>query len=91
MKELCFVIVICKIFGKSESLPKCKGRSKEVIDLKVLSLCLVIFLLLLLGAVGTVSAQDGDWEKGENRLENGDFEMDSKGSIPTRWTLEDGT
>jgi hypothetical protein len=41
--------------------------------------------------VATVSAQDGDWEKGENRLENGDFEMDSKGSPPTRWTLEDGT
>jgi hypothetical protein len=55
-----------------------------------LGLCLAVFILLS-GAVIEAVGAEGDWEKGENRLENGDFEMDSKGSPPTRWTLEDAT
>jgi hypothetical protein len=63
--------------------------AKEVMRMKWLSLCLIVFSLLSFGIVGLSSAQD--WDKGENRIPNSDFEMDPNGAEPTGWTLEDGT
>jgi hypothetical protein len=58
--------------------------------MKWLSLCLIVLLMLLVGSAGILVAQD-DWDKGENRIPNSDFEVDSNGAQPTGWTLEDGT
>ena len=58
--------------------------------MKALSLCLTVFLLLSVGAIGTAGAKD-DWDIGENRIENSDFEADPKGAGASLWTLEDGT
>jgi len=58
--------------------------------MKWLSLCLAVLLLLSVGILGVSSAQD-DWDRGENRIPNSDFEVDSNGAVPTGWTLEDGT
>ena len=55
-----------------------------------MSLCLAVFLLLSVGAIGTAGAKD-DWDIGENRIENSDFEADPKGGGASLWTLEDGT
>jgi hypothetical protein len=63
-----------------------RACAKEVMRMKWSSLCL---LLLPFGIVGLSSAQD--WDKGENRIPNSDFEMDPNGAEPTGWTLEDGT
>ncbi len=54
-----------------------------------LSLHLVISLLLSVGIIGTVSAEDV-WNRGENRLRNSDFEADSVGEPPAEWELEKG-
>lgn len=54
-------------------------------------LCFIAAILLmpLIGSMAAVVAQD--WEEGENRIPNPDFEVDSAGAEPTGWTLEDGT
>ncbi len=57
--------------------------------MKWLSLCLIMLLILTVGIVGVVEAQD--WEIGENRIPNSHFEDDGVGFAPTGWTLEDGT
>jgi hypothetical protein len=62
----------------------------ELIRVEKLSLYLTVFLLLSVGAIGTAGARD-DWDIGENRIENSDFEADPKGAGASRWTLEDGT
>jgi hypothetical protein len=56
--------------------------------MKWLSLCLIILLILSVGIVGVVVAQD--WEIGENRILNSDFENDVVGGQPAGWTLENG-
>jgi hypothetical protein len=66
-----------------------RACAKEVIRMKLSSLCFTAFLLLSFGIAGLSSAQD--WDKGENRIPNSDFEMDPNGAEPTGWTLEDGT
>lgn len=57
--------------------------------MKWLSLCLTMLLILTVGIVGVVEAQD--WEIGENRIPNSHFEDDGVGFAPTGWTLEDAT
>lgn len=57
--------------------------------MKWLSLCLILLLILTVGIVGVVEAQD--WEIGENRIPNPDFEKDRVGFEPSGWNLEDGT
>jgi len=56
---------------------------------KGLSLYLAISLLLSVGILGTVGAED-DWSKGENRIRNTDFEADNPGGPPKEWSLEKG-
>ena len=57
--------------------------------MKWLGLGLATFLLLSVGVAGLSRAQD--WEEGENRIPNSDFEGDANGTEPAGWTLEDGT
>jgi hypothetical protein len=57
--------------------------------MRLLKLFLTISFIFLLGSIGAVSAQD--WEVGENRIPNPDFEIDAAGGNPSGWTLEDGT
>jgi hypothetical protein len=57
--------------------------------MKRLFLILFISLGLLIGNMQAIGVDD--WDKGENRIPNSDFEVDANGAIPTGWTLEDGT
>jgi len=58
--------------------------------MKFLDLLLVVSLLLLFMSMGAFGGQV-EWEKGENRIPNGDFEEDKAGLEPLGWSLEDGT
>ena len=55
-----------------------------------LSLVSIVSLLFLFVSMGVVRGQI-EWEKGENRIPNSDFEEDKAGLEPLGWTLEDGT
>jgi hypothetical protein len=59
---------------------------EELIKMKWLCLLFAIFLLLSLGVVGISEAQDY-WNIGENRIDNGDFEMGNVGETPDGWEL----
>ena len=63
--------------------PQCR-RSKGV---KSLGLYLAILLLVLTGSGGAASAND-NWDIGENRIDNSDFEGDNVGGVPQKWALK---
>ena len=76
--------MICQADGTSEPRgPQYKG-SKGV---KSFSLHFAIFLLLLTASGGVASDND-NWDIGENRITNSDFEGDSVGGVPQEWALK---
>ena len=58
--------------------------------MKLLSLCLIMFVLISFLTLETATAKD-KWNKGENRIRNSNFENDTVGAPPAEWNLEDGT
>lgn len=50
---------------------------------------MTISLLLLIGIMVAVGAGD-DWNRGQNRIRNSDFEGDEVGQPPKEWTLKKG-
>ncbi len=48
--------------------------------------CLIMCIFLALISI----VANADWEKGQNRILNSDFEGDEVGKEPVKWALEKG-
>ncbi|MGQ9608344.1 MAG: hypothetical protein ACUVWN_03515 [bacterium] len=47
---------------------------------------IAIYILLIFISI----MANADWEKGQNRILNSDFEGDEIGKVPVKWALEKG-
>jgi len=57
--------------------------------MRLLTLCLVVFILMSFAVFETVAKEK--WDRGANRIRNSTFENDTVGAGPAEWNLEDGT